>query len=86
MDKNYRYHYLAMMGYDLPENLSLVTVSGRERKEEQLTGEWEEEGGMSSSGEMESTPEDGKGCMGTCIVHGSWQSYSAILGNSASFC
>lgn len=69
VDKNYRYHYLAMLGHDLPENLSLETMSGRKRKKQDLKGDWEaeeeeeevEEGGISSSGEMESTPEDGKG-------------------------
>ena len=76
VDKNYRYHYLAMLGHDLPENLSLETMSGRKRKEQDLKGDWEaeeeEEGGMSSSGEMEGTPEDGKGWDW-------WQSHTCML-------
>ena len=29
VDKNYRYHYLSMLGYDPPENLSLDTASAK---------------------------------------------------------
>ena len=66
VDKNYRYHYLAMLGYDPPENQSLETVSRKKRKEQQPQGDWEEEeedGGGGSSGEemlMDRVPEDGE--------------------------
>ena len=66
VDKNYRYHYLVMLGYDPPENQSLETISRKRRKEQQLQGDWEEgeeeEGGGSSEEEMltGSLAEDGE--------------------------
>ena len=35
VDRKYRYHFLAMLGYDPPENQCLETVSGRKREEEE---------------------------------------------------
>ena len=32
MDKKYRYHFLAVMGYNPPENQSLETISGKGRQ------------------------------------------------------
>ena len=34
VDKNYRYHYLSILGYDPPENQNLETVSARMRRGE----------------------------------------------------
>ena len=31
VDKNYRYHYLSILGFDPPENQSLETISGKMR-------------------------------------------------------
>ena len=31
VDKNYRYHYLSILGHDPPENQSLETISGKMR-------------------------------------------------------
>ena len=34
VDKNYRYHYLSMLGYEPPENQSLKTINARMRRGE----------------------------------------------------
>ena len=31
VDKNYRYHFLSILGHDPPENQSLETISGKMR-------------------------------------------------------
>ena len=57
MDKKYRYHFLAVLGHDPPENQSLATISGKKRgveggegdlvdSDDEMGSGGEEEGGM----------------------------------------
>ena len=52
VDKNYRYHYLSILGHDPPENQSLETISGKMR-------DWDMDRDVDSGEEGEQkTPEE----------------------------
>ena len=44
MDKKYRCHFLAMLGYNPPANMTLASVSAKRKDEEEDVLEMEEEG------------------------------------------
>ena len=52
VDKNYRCHYLAMLGHDPPHNLSLASISGQRDIDEEME-EMEERGEGEGEGERE---------------------------------
>ena len=41
VDRKYRYHFLAILGYDPPENQSLETVSGKRRDKDEEASDCE---------------------------------------------
>ena len=63
VDKKYRCHYLAMLGHEPPQTMSLASVSGRRDcdMEEGRGGEVEEGGGKGGGGDIESGVEEKKG-------------------------
>lgn len=65
VDKKYRCHYLAMLGHEPPQNMSLASVSGRKEETSDLE-EWKREeegegGKVDEEGEVRGEREEERG-------------------------